>query len=279
MNTQDLETTGSVSVTYPSGLRKAVEDAVEAWEIFCALPSEVKKNLPYSNSADGVGYELKDGSGNKGDRKENFDVALSGKDWLLQNIERIQNPMMLDFVQKAVSLVDLVKPIVIGFASDVEKDFGVRGLVDEVSHGEDVFFIRFIHYFGERSVGEETASAHTDQSGFTLHLFESDKGLQCLPYNAASLNDFVDMPVSSGETVIIPSMQMQLRSEGKLIALCHRVVATVETKDNGRYSAVCFVQLKDTPKYNKERSGRLQEKTPGFNYTMTPGEFSELFKR
>lgn len=278
MNTQDLKTKGFVSVAYPSDLRKAVEQTVEAWKIFCALPPEVKQNLPYSNNADGVGYELKDGSGNKGDRKENFDVALSGEDWLLQNINNIQNHTALDFAQKAVSLVSLVKPIVVGFASEVEKSFGIDGLVDEVSHGDDVFFVRFIHYFGERNVGEETASAHTDQSGFTLHLFESDRGLQCLPYEALSVTDFIDMPVSSGETVIIPSMQMQLRSEGKLVALCHRVVATVETKDAGRYSAVCFVQLKNTSKYDKEKSGRLQEKTPGFNYTMTQGEFSQLFK-
>lgn len=278
MNTQDLETKGFVSVTYPSDLRKAVENAVEAWKIFCELPSEVKQNLPYSNNADGVGYELKDGSGNKGDRKENFDVALSGNNWLLQNINHIQNHAALDFVQQAVSLVSLVKPIVVGFASEVEESFGVQRLVDEVSHGDEVFFIRFIHYFGERNVGEETASAHTDQSGFTLHLFESDKGLQCLPYDALSTKDFIDMPVSSGETVIIPSMQMQLRSGGKLVALCHRVVATVETKDAGRYSAVCFVQLKNTRKYDKDRHGRLQEKTPGFNYNMTHDEFSELFK-
>jgi hypothetical protein len=86
-----------------------------------------------------------------------------------------------------------------------------------------------------------------------------------------------DMPVSSGETTIIPAMQMQLRSKGKLTALCHRVVATPGTAIQGRFAAVCFVQLKNTPKYDKNRWGRLQEKKPGFNYDMSHDDFAKLF--
>jgi isopenicillin N synthase-like dioxygenase len=113
-----------------------------------------------------------------------------------------------------------------------------------------------------------------DQSGFTLHLFESAPGLQCLTFK----NKWIDMPVSSGETAIIPSMQLQFRSLGKLKALCHRVIATRETAQSGRFSAVCFVQLKNTPKYDKEMHGRLQEKIPGFNYKMSPDDFKKFFK-
>jgi len=72
------------------------------------------------------------------------------------------------------------------------------------------------------------------------------------------------MPVSESQTVIIPGMQMQLRSSGDLRALWHRVVATPKTAELGRYSAVSFIQFKDTPKYDKigkdvcRRSGRFQ---------------------
>ena len=86
------------------------------------------------------------------------------------------------------------------------------------------------------------------------------------------------MPISEGETVIIPDMQLQLRSKGKLRALCHRVVATKETSITGRFSAVCFIGFKDTPSYNKKEKGRLQEKTPGFNYEMPFSEFREYFR-
>lgn len=123
-------------------------------------------------------------------------------------------------------------------------------------------------------VGDETASAHVDQSAFTFHLYESDPGLQGLTFDEKK---WIDIPVSAGETVIFPAMQMQLRSKGEIRALCHRVIATECTAKHGRYSAVCFVQLKRTAKYDKDRCGRLQERKPGFNYDMPNAEFSKLF--
>lgn len=272
---RDLQDKGFVVWPYPAELRAAVNQAVVAWKAFCALPTDVKKGLPYSNNADGVGYELKLGEGKNADRKENFDVTTAGLAWLEKHADAIQASAALDFIRIATSLPALLKPLVVEFAQMSEKEFGISGFEDEVVSGEDAFFIRFIHYFGDRALGEETASAHVDQSGFTPHLFESAPGLQCLTYDGK----WIDMPVSEGETVIIPSMQMQLRSDGKLRALCHRVIATPETADAGRYSAVCFVQLKKTPKYNKDVGGRLQEKEPGFNYDMPHGEFEKLFKK
>lgn len=277
MNTpiNNLKTKGFVALSYPPQLRKEVDKTVKSWKKFCSLPVEVKKNLPYSNNADGVGYELKEGIGNKADRKENFDVTTAGKAWLEKNIEKIKNPTTLEFVQNATSLISLMKPTIVDFARQSEKAFDLKNFSKEVEDSEDAFFVRFIHYFGDRTLEEETATAHADQSGFTLHLFESDPGLQCLTYD----KKWIDMPVSEGETVIIPAMQMQLRSKGTLKALCHRVVANEKTACDGRYSAVCFVQLKNTPKYDKDKHGRLQEKVPGFNYEMPEKDFVALFKK
>ncbi len=271
---QELQTKGFVVVEYPKDLRNAVEKAIESWKMFCDLPVETKRGLPYSNNADGVGYELKDGVGNKADRKENFDITVSGAEWLRENSPAIENKIAEEFTTHTTALVEVMKPTILEFAKQVEIEFGILGFAKEVDESEVGFFTRFIHYFGDRKVGDETATAHTDQSGFTLHLFESAEGLQCLTFDGK----WIDMPVSKGQTVIIPSMQLQLRSDGKLKALCHRVVATNETASLGRYSAVCFIQLKNTPKYDKEKGGRLQEKEPGFNYKMRLGEFSKLFK-
>lgn len=270
----DLQIKGFVAVTYPTDLRQAVERAVASWKDFCALPEKTKQEFPYSNNADGVGYELKEGIGTKADRKENFDVTVGGKEWLTRNATRTGNTAAYEFTDNATTLVRIMKPIILEFARKAEKDFGIENLTDEVDAGEDAFFIRFIHYFGDRAVGEETATAHADQSGFTLHLFESAAGLQCLTFG----KEWIDMPVSAGETVIIPAMQLQLRSQGRLTALCHRVIATKETAEAGIYSAACFVQLKRTPKYDKERCGRLQEHEAGFNYSMPHREFVKLFK-
>lgn len=272
---KNLATAGFVSVSYPPELRRAIARTVESWKAFCALPEDFKKSLPYSNNADGVGYELKQGDGPKGDRKENFDVTTAGMAWLDRHASEVGNREALGFLANATGLIGLIRPIILDFARQAEKAFGLDGFVQEVEESEDVFFVRFIHYFGDRQTGDEIASAHADQSGFTLHLFESDPGLQCLTFN----EKWIDMPVSKGETVIIPSMQMQLRSKGALKALCHRVVATADTAQTGRFSAVCFVQLKKTPKYDKDKHGRLQEKAPGFNYDMSFEEFEKLFKK
>ncbi len=277
MNTSitQLGTHGFVSISYPPDLRQAVVDTISLWHKFCALPEEVKRGLPYSNGADGVGYELKLGEGPSADRKENFDITLAGEQWVEQHLGSVSSDVARRFVQQASTLVGLMKPTIVQFAAQVESEFGIKGFAKEVEESEVAFFVRFIHYFGDRKIGEETATAHTDQSGFTLHLFESAPGLQCLTYDD---RQWIDMPVSEGETVIIPSMQLQLRSEGTLRALCHRVVATPETAGHGRYSAVCFVQLSRTPKYDKAGHGRLQEKKPGFNYDMPHGEFVQMFK-
>lgn len=273
-NINDLATIGFVTMQYPPELRAAVEKAADSWKAFCALPIETKRGLPYSNKADGVGYELKDGIGNKADRKENFDITTGGQKWLLDNADVVGNVVALRFITDAVELVRLAKPLIVDFAQQAENAFSIKDFVKEVEQSEDAYFIRFIHYFGDRKVGEETASAHTDQSGFTPHLYESAAGLQCLTHE----KKWINMPVSKDETVIIPSMQMQLRSQGALKATCHRVIATAQTAKEGRYSAVCFVQLKKTPKYDKERCGRLQEKAPGFNYEVTHEQFAGLFK-
>jgi isopenicillin N synthase-like dioxygenase len=273
MHIADLSTKGFVSLSYPREVRDATTTAIRSWKKFCSLPETLKKVYTYSNTGAGFGYELKTGEGPKGDRKENFDVTLAARRWLVDYADLHKNDA-IQFIEDASALIHLVQPVVSGFAEQVEEAYGVEGLAKEVGKGESAYFIRFIHYPPGTPVGEEPATAHVDQSGFTLHLFESDPGLQCLTFD----RQWIDMPVSSGETVIIPAMQLQLRSKGKLTALCHRVIATTETTKTGRYSAVCFMQLKQTPKYDKEANGRLQEKPPGFNYGMLHQQFQKFFK-
>jgi hypothetical protein len=260
-------------VPYPKELRHAVEKTVELWEAFTKLPVEVKAALPYHGSAAGVGYELKTGNGVSADRKENFDVSVGGEMWLAANRAYIENKIAHNFIEHAASLVPLITPFVFDFAREVEERFGFAGFADEVHDSARTFFVRFIHYFAGSRAGEEIAGAHTDRSGFTLHLFESAGGLQFFGYD----QQWRDLSVNAGETVVIPAMQMQLRSAGRFRALCHRVVATNESERAGRLSAVCFVELSRTPVYDKEKHGRLQEQDVGFNYTMPLQEFTQLF--
>jgi hypothetical protein len=146
-NIAQLERDGFVNVSYPQDLRRAVRQVVAAWNTFCGLEQEVKTRLTYSNGSDGVGYELKVGVGNKADRKENFDVALSWLDWLNTQCKDLGAPAQ-DFVKKAADLVALMKPIILDFAGSVEERYGVAGLRDEVDQGEGVFFVRLWLRFG-----------------------------------------------------------------------------------------------------------------------------------
>src|SRR5579872_1350653 len=113
---RELETKGFMTVPYPEDVRRAVVTTAEAWKRFCALPLKVKQNLPYSDFSAGVGYEYKDGVGNKADRKENFDVALAGRDWLDKHIAVIDNVVVIEFLARALSLVSVIKPLIVQFA-------------------------------------------------------------------------------------------------------------------------------------------------------------------
>ncbi len=269
-----LKDDGFVSISYPPELRAAVLETVKSWKNFCALPNNIKTQFPYNpNNGMGVGYELKTTPGLSHDLKEDLHVTTGMSDWLRQSAEQTGDPIITALISQAEYLINLMKPLVINFAKQVETEFSIKDFADEVENSQDAWFLRFLHFFGNRKAGDELATSHADKSGFTLHLYESDPGLQCLTMDLT----WVNMPVSPGETVIIPGMRLQYRSGNILKALFHRVVATDATATAGRFSMVCFVHLSRTPEYDKKNAGRLQEFPPGFNYTMPFEEFKKLF--
>jgi isopenicillin N synthase-like dioxygenase len=277
MNTMsNLKSKGFISVPYPPQLKQSVIEAQRCWEAFCNLPAEAKRSFPYSNSSAGVGYEDKTVSGTSADRKENFDLSVGDRVWLEKQAETINNPIISAFIEAANKVARLITPSITALAHDIENEFGVEGFEKEVGEGSGSYFIRFIHYFPGATAGQEIAEAHTDQSGMTAHLFETAPGFECLSHDMK----WEPVDVSNGEMLVIPSMQLQIRSEGQLKATVHRVVATNTTATTGRYSAVCFVRFERTPKYQKE-CGRLQDlhkNDLGFNYRMSNEEFRKMFK-
>jgi isopenicillin N synthase-like dioxygenase len=275
LSIRELEKVGRAYIPYPADIRSVVENAVASWERFCRLDEAVRMQFPYDRTMNmGVGYELKKIKEAGRDLKEDFHITLSSKKWLSDVAWAIKDPVMLQFVDSASVLVDAVRPLILRFANELEKEFALPELARDVEEGkESLWFIRFLHYFGGSAVGDEIAAPHADKSGFTLHLYESDPGLQYLNFQ----KNWIDMPVSTGESVAIPGMRLQYRSENRLRATYHRVIATEKTARNGRFSVVCFVHPKNTPEYNKVKAGRLQEFPPGFNYDMPFDEFKELF--
>jgi isopenicillin N synthase-like dioxygenase len=274
-NITSLLTNGYLLLNYPVALYDAVYKASRSWDAFCELPEEIKRAIGYSNGAAGVGCEIKKGEGAAADFKINFDIALIGESWLRERIVAINNPIVTEFVNDALALVAAVTPTIAHFAEESERAFGLKGFGHEVKDNPDTFFIRFIQYVANPKIGDEICVPHVDQSGFTLHLRESEPGFQIL----SAAGKWIDIPITCGQTVIIPSMQMQLRSEGMLKATCHRVIAKSHVGEKPyRTSAVLFGQLAHTPKYDKARYGRLQEMAPGFNYDMPFSDFEKMFK-
>jgi isopenicillin N synthase-like dioxygenase len=273
---KNLETSGKVYASYPSPLRAAVLDATASWKALCALPDEVKLRFPYDpdTKQSGNGYECKREKGQLLDQKENFHLRLSARDELMNHARSMSEPEFADFIEKALALPDLIMPLLLEFGAAVEERYEVPGFADAVASTKPELLIRFLHYFGECEPGEEIASPHVDKGGFTLHLYESDGGVEQLSQDKQS---WLPLPVSNDETVIFPSLGLQQFLGSRVKALCHRVIATPECAQAGRYSAVCFVDFAESLHYDKARHGRLQNFPPGFNYDMPADQFDDLF--
>jgi len=272
-----LQDDGMCRIVYLADLKGKVAAYVSKWKAFCELPEDIRKRFPYFN---GVGYELKDNAravkgpnSNRVDHKEDLHIQLENGTGLL-DVASHTDRLAQSLVLAGLELIPLLETCVLQFASVVESGFNIPGFIDEVRKGKEKWWLRSLHYFGDRNVGDEIASAHVDKSGFTLHLYESDPGLEFLDITTKS---WVPAPVMDTETVLFPGMQTQLRTQGSIKALCHRVVATDVTANKGRFSVVCFIPLPDTARYNKEAAGRLQEQAPGFNYGLGHDEFSKFF--
>lgn len=268
----ELRDLGLLNVDYPDNLRTTVENAVASWKAFCQLPRSEKCAFSFleDNHGDGAGYELKEESGSKKDLKENFHVTLFQYDRLAE----IANNRTFPFLNDARLLLDRMEPLIVNFAKLVEAEYGIEGFVKEVEFSKPYWILRYLHYFGDQQEGREIAAPHADKGGFTLHLYESDEGLQ---YYCISERRWKAMPVEQKQTVIIPAVQLQLWSKGDLKALYHRVVATEKTARTGRFSMVCFIPFQNVPMYNKKMYGSVQTHDIGFNYDLSHEKFSTLF--
>ncbi len=274
MNLTELATHGRAYVRYPEPLRKAVEDAVGAWRAFYALPVEQKRRCLYDpdTKTSGNGYEWK-GVGSV-DLKENFHLRVSVRDGLLRRAALADPALGPAFVEKALQIPEYMAPLIEKYARTAEQDFSIPGFLDDVMSKREDWLFRFLHYFGDRTPGDEFAAPHNDKGGFTLHLYESHPGVERLTFGE---KEWVPMDLPRGETVIIAANGLQNRSKGALQAVSHRVVANEETAKTGRDAAVCFFNFANMRFFNKKEFGPQQDFPPGFFYGMPHEEYDRYF--
>lgn len=270
-----LKEDGVKMVDYSPQLHDSVESAARLWQEFCALPQEVKQVFAGTDKQWTVGYEAKDGSGQNGDRKENFDFLVKATGDLRRAAETVDEPVARQFLSSVEVLGEQAKPMIEAFGRDLEADYGVDGFGDLAKKSAANAFFRFLHYPSGQTVGGTIAEPHVDHSGFTFHLFETTDGCERL----TRAREWKSLPVADGQAASFASMQTQLVTRGEIKALPHRVVANETSARMGRFAIVCFVALADTPSYDRKTHGRLQEMTPGFNYDMPYDEFKTLFKQ
>lgn len=259
-------------VDYPAMLREEVEQTGELWQQFCALPPEEKELFTATSIPSGAvhGYEDKDGTGPNADRKENFDVTPG------YNAAAADNPIAASFTKAAADLAASVADLAVSTARQIEADSEVANLGEIVKVSHASVFVRFLHYFPKTGTGQSLAEPHTDQSGFTFHLYETAPGCERLD---PTTRTWQPLPVETRQTALFPAMQLQLLSGSELKALCHRVTTTEETRRKGRFAIVAFIRFAGVPEYDKKTHGRLQEMKPGFNYDMSVKEFAQLFTK
>lgn len=277
----DLKKDYVETVDYPEEVRERVNAAAVLWRQFCELPDAVKQAFTAQDKQWTVGYEAKDGSGIKGDKKENFDFSLSGIEHLREVADGTGDATAMAFVEAVEALSETMVPMIESYGDHVEGQYGVDGFADIAKHSASTAFYRFLHYPASGVVNEEIATAHVDHSGFTFHLAETTDGC----FRLTADGKWLPIPVNEGQAVAFASMQTQLVSGGELKAMWHEVRSNEESAKIGRHAIVCFVALNGVPSYDRKTYGRLQEWEAGSTYAYgtggepgkTPDDFAKYF--
>ncbi len=272
MQIEAITRMGFVPVPYPTALRACVRQAMKSWKDFCQLRQEDKQQLSLGDRIKDIGYVLRDEKGLRKDSKKFFHANLIMPDEVKARARDIFDQRAVAFIDATDVLLAAIEPTIQAFAREVEGQFDLSGFESEVMKSQKKnWTFRYLHYFPSDE-GIEIAHAHTDRGGFTLHMSESHPGAEYLGFD----KNWKPLPVSESETIIFPSMGLQYRSDSKLKALCHRVLATPEAAREGRYSMVGFIDFITGHRFN-DAQFRLQDFEPGFNYQMSDEEFKKFF--
>lgn len=259
-------------VAFPAVIQGTTKNAMDAWKEFRSLPPEVLAQFGYQESLgfDGIGFEHKEGTpGSTTDHKDTLHYSGRFAGELKRIARESGSAKAISFVNMTDALFHHLRGPLGKCAEDIQKKFSLPGFRQEVLDGESEWTLRYLYYY-PRPAGEVFAAAHPDKCGFTLHLYESAPGLQCLHWRRG----WEDMP----RDTLIPGLQLQYRSRGLVIAPYHRVVVDPSAEAEGRYSMVFFVPLRRTPRTSKERVGRMQDLRVAFNYDIQWEEFQQIFK-
>lgn len=254
-----LDQNGYSTIVLPRDLKRRIDHLDSFWKEFCKQSSEEKSKFSF-NSDGGYEYKNKEAL----DFKENFHVSMSYRinDMELTQVDRF-------FLQAAYDVLNEVAPLVHHIAGLISKESDCNFL--SILGNRTLWSLRCLHYMP--SDREVIAYPHVDKGPFTLHLRESVGGLEYFWKGKWHSLDF-----SNGETGYFPGLLGQYHSECLINGLSHRVVSTPESRKNGRFSLVLFLDTANPIQYNKAKFGPSQTCfEPGENYEMEFEQFKQYF--
>ncbi len=249
-------------INYPCEVQNQVDSFISSWKDFCAQSEQTKSVYKYQ---DGVGYENQTDSTGTRDAKELLHYTLASHEELRK--QGFSDPLL----ERAQKLVEGLDAIVQQYLQEIEVEYSVDLQTDITSNQS--WILRALHYYEGSVRGSQIAMPHVDKGGFTLHLYESDEGLEYLNQEYK----WLPIDVSGGKTVIIPGLAAQYVTGNSVKGVYHRVVANEQVAREGRYSLVLFIDIPKMPKYNKDKHGRMQDKEIGFNYSLSQEELEVMF--
>lgn len=218
---------GFLQVPYPSPIRNQVLRTATSWKNFCSLTPMQKNAFPL-----GYQYLPKEGS-------EVFEITLPSRSMLLEACERTGDDIITDFTGNTFALLQDIEKLVLEFSELMEKHFDLPHFSDEVAKNRDHWTLRLTHHGKGQSMSAIQCEAHQDSTVFALYLHQTIPGVQ---YQNEDMR-WENLPMNDDSVIIIPSPQLALRSEGKVMPLNHRIVNNPATAAIGRFSMVLFVNM------------------------------------
>lgn len=256
---------GFARVNYPLIFKRGIENMSLNWRNFYVQTPNHKNLINFDEKTGGYQEKNKVIDPHLLDFNEDFHVTLK-YDFATSSFNPSSTDLM--FLQTSKIFLEYFAPqirLVANYLSELAyRNFNKYAL------NSDGWTLKFSHYYPQK--GKYLAPCQLDEGGYTIRLYESCPGLECL-----WKGQWRPISFSKDEMVFFPGIIGQHLSHGEVKALNHRLVSSKESKAVGRVSIVLFNGYVDYPYvYNKNLFGSTHNFVPGQNYDLSHKDFSKF---
>jgi hypothetical protein len=245
------------------------------WKRFLAFPDSTKHKLSRGDRQSDFGYNFRSGSGAHRDVKSVLHYNRSTEPALLRMAATIPDPTAIQLIYTAKFLLNNLQPYIEMYAQAIEEAYDVLGFSNEMRANSDKWVIRFLYYLpGALTLVRPhnvIAHPHTDRGSITSHLLETTSGGELYTFGRF----WRPWPVTETETIFFSGVSMQRRSQGRIRAICHRVVVPPAVYRAGRHAMVLFADARSSVHFDPRYS--QQHFPPGKFYGTDAWELEQYY--